>query len=132
MSGYNYVWSKLTSKFQAPTTAAPSPVIGLQTFKRFANEQFDEMITNRKKAGYKLGDIVEYELPSFEQCGDDRQTMKECVGKDKEGNDVVFVLERFHVGGQAKERGIAVGGPAKKSRAKKPAKKKESAAPKAD
>ena len=62
------------------------------------------------------------ELPSFEQCGDDRQTMKECVGKDKEGNDVVFVLERFHVGGQAKERGIAVGGPAaKKPRAKKAA-----------
>lgn len=122
MSGYNYVASKLTAKFQAPTVAVPSPVIFLQTFKRFANEQFDEMITNRKKAGYKLGDIVEYELPSFEQCGDDRQTMKECAGKDKEGHDVVFVLERFHVGGQAKERGIAVGGPsAKKSRAKKAA-----------
>ena len=120
MAGYNYVASKTTSKFTAPTAAAPSPVVFFQTFKRFANEQFDEMITNRKKAGYKLGDIVEYELPSFEQCGDDRQTMKECVGKDKEGNDVVFVLERFHVGGQAKERGIAVGGPAaKKPRGKK-------------
>lgn len=110
MAGYNYIATKTSSKFVPPTPSSPSPVVFFETFKRFANEKFDTLITNRKKAGFKLEDIVEYELPSFEASGDERQTMKECKGKDKEGNDVMFILERFHVGGQAKDRGIAVGG----------------------
>ncbi len=109
MAGYTYVATKLTSKFVPPTPTSPSPVQFFQTFKRFANEQFDTLIANRKKAGFKLDDIVEYELPSFEASGDERQTMKKCSGRDKEGNDVMFILERFHVGGQAAERGIATG-----------------------
>lgn len=116
MAGYNY----LIVKKGHLTATETSPVLEFHTFKRFAKEAYDTLVANRKKASYKLGDVVEYELPSFEQCGDERQVMKECSGKDKNGNEVTFVLERFHVGGQAKERGIAVGGPvAKKARGKK-------------
>lgn len=107
MAGYNYVISK-KGKLTGKET---SPVIAFHTFKKFANDAFDTLVANRKKnSGFKLGDIVVYECPSFEQCGDDRQLMKSCVGKDKEGNDVEFILERFHVGGQAAERGIATKG----------------------
>ena len=109
MAGYNYVATK-TGKL---SVKEPSPIIFFETFKRTAIELFDSTVTNKKKAGYKLGEVSEYELPSFEACGDARQIMKECSGTDKEGNPVTFRLERFHVGGQAAERGIGSKGKGK-------------------
>lgn len=106
MAGYNYVMTKQG----AASAKGESPVVFFQTFKRIAIEQFETKVMNAKKAGAKLGDTEWYELVPYETSGNDRDVMAKASGKDKNGHDVVFFLERFHVGGQAAERGLNMGG----------------------
>ena len=98
MAGYIYFGSK------ASANTDKSPTQFVMTFKRKANERFDAMVANAKKAGCKLGEVEEYECPAYEQCEQERQVIKTCSGTDKAGNAVKFFLERVHVGGQLEQR----------------------------
>jgi hypothetical protein len=106
MAGYIYSGSRQG----VAHSKGGSPVLFTLTFKREAIGEFDKKLASAKKGGAKLGEVEEFECLPFEQCEEERQVMKRCTGTDKDGNPVVFYLERFHVGGQLERRRAENGG----------------------
>jgi hypothetical protein len=124
-----YISTITTDRANSKSRAKSSPLAGIFTFGKEAREAFDTKLRSLKSSGCKMGEPVEYEKVPFETSGEDRQVLIKCEGVDKEGGEVVIMLERFHVGGGAAKRGINAGGPTV-AKAKKPAKKRAKKAPK--
>ena len=113
MSGY--IQPITTDRANSKSRAKSSPLVGIFTFGKEARDAFDTKLRSLKSSGCKMNELVEYEKVPFETSGEERQVLIKCEGVDKEGGEVVIMLERFHVGGGAAKRGINAGGPAVKA-----------------
>ena len=103
MAGYLQI---ISARHTNPDAKEKSPVLALKTMRREAVDTFDAKLKGLKNTGCKMGEVEEHDLIPFEQSEAVSQVYRKCTGVDKAGHAVTLYLERFHVGGQAEERGI--------------------------